>query len=111
MATLDTAFSVQDIPDLRGQVMVVAGGDTDVGKEIAEVRNIWVIDNTGSPSFLQVLLSKNAKVYLAGRNEEHLRSAIASLQQDTGKEAQRLVVDLGDLASIRAATGEFLVYV
>lgn len=48
MTPSDSVCSVQDIPDLRGQVMVVAGGDTDVGKEIAKVRLFRMVGNMDS---------------------------------------------------------------
>ncbi|KAJ7070628.1 NAD-P-binding protein [Mycena amicta] len=84
-------FSVNDIPDLTGQVMVVTGGNSGIGKEI-----------------IRSLLEHNAVVYLAARNPESAKSAIADLKALTGKEAQFLEIDLANLPSIKRAAAEFL---
>jgi retinol dehydrogenase-12 len=54
------------------------------------------------------LLSKNAKVYIATRNEGRAKAAIEDLKQATGNEAIFLKLDLSSLESIRAAAEEFL---
>ena len=56
----------------------------------------------------QALLTKNAKVYLATRNEDRAKAAIEDLKQTTGKEAIFLKLDLSSLGSIKAAAEEFL---
>lgn len=54
----------------------------------------------------------NAKVYLATRDEQKARKAIAELKVETsGKEAVFLKLDLADLRNIRSAAEEFLAYV
>ncbi|KAJ6585086.1 NAD-P-binding protein [Mycena capillaripes] len=83
-------FSVKDIPDLTGQVIIVTGGNTGVGKETAKA-----------------LLEHNAKVYIAARSEEKAKAAIKDLQTQTGKEAEFLLLDLADLHSIKRAAEEF----
>ncbi|KAK7061205.1 NAD P-binding protein [Favolaschia claudopus] len=83
-------FSVADIPDLSGQVMIVTGGNSGVGKET-----------------VKALLQHNAKVYVAARSEEKAKAAITDLKSETGKEAQLLLVDLADLHSIKRAAAEF----
>ncbi|KAG8742089.1 hypothetical protein FRC10_002025 [Ceratobasidium sp. 414] len=83
-------FEVDQIPDLSGQVMVVTGGNTGVGKETCKV-----------------LLSKNAKVYLAARNKVKAEAAIESLRQETGKVPIFLELDLANMASIRKAVDGF----
>ncbi|KAJ7930497.1 NAD-P-binding protein [Mycena leptocephala] len=83
-------FSVNDIPDLTGQVIIVTGSNTGVGKETAKA-----------------LLQHNAKVYIAVRSEEKARAAIQDLKSETGKEAEFLRVDLADLPSIKRAAEEF----
>ena len=55
----------------------------------------------------QVLLRKNAKVYLAARNKTRAEAAIKSLKSTTGKEAIFLEIDLADLDSIKRAVDEF----
>jgi len=84
-------FSAKDVPDLTGKVIIVTGSNSGIGKETA-----------------RVLLSKNAKVYLAGRNARRLEDAIAELKELTGKEGIPLVLDLADLKSVKEAAAEFL---
>ena len=55
-----------------------------------------------------MLLQHNAKVYIAARSKEKATDAIASLKQETGREALFLALDLSSLASIKAAADEFL---
>ncbi|KAJ7761575.1 NAD-P-binding protein [Mycena maculata] len=83
-------FSVNDIPDLAGQVIIVTGGYSGVGKET-----------------VKALLQHNAKVYIAGRSEEKAQEAIKDLQSQTGKEAEFLLLDLADLHSVKRAAEAF----
>ncbi|KAJ7644209.1 hypothetical protein FB45DRAFT_1020992 [Roridomyces roridus] len=83
-------FSVNDIPDLNSQVIIVTGGYSGIGKET-----------------VKALLEHNAKVYIAGRSEEKAKEAIKELQSQTGKQALFLHVDLADLPSIKRAAEEF----
>ncbi|KAJ6559082.1 hypothetical protein DFH09DRAFT_1247891 [Mycena vulgaris] len=83
-------FSVTDIPDLTGQVIIVTGGNSGVGKETAKA-----------------LLQHNAKVYIAARSAEKAKAAIADLKSETGKEAEFLHLDLADLHSVKRAAQEF----
>lgn len=55
----------------------------------------------------QALLQKNAKVYLAARNETRAKTAIAELLVETGKEAIWLELDLSSFQSIEKAAKEF----
>ena len=55
----------------------------------------------------QVLLQKNAKLYLAARNEGRAKAAIAELFAQTGKEAIWLKLDLSSFQSIESAAAEF----
>ncbi|KAA1473086.1 NAD-P-binding protein [Dentipellis sp. KUC8613] len=84
-------WGVDDIPDLTGQVMVVTGGASGVGKET-----------------MKALLIHGAKVYIATRSEVKAKAAIEQLQAETGKEALSLHLDLADLPSVRKAAEEFL---
>jgi len=84
-------FVEKDVPDLTGKVIIVTGANSGIGKETA-----------------RVLLTKNAKVYLAGRNARRLEDAIADLKELTGKEGIPLILDLADLNSVKAAADEFM---
>ncbi|KAG6856471.1 hypothetical protein H0H87_004050 [Tephrocybe sp. NHM501043] len=84
-------FSVDQIPDLSGKVMIVTGGNTGIGKEI-----------------VRALLSRNAKVYMASRNAAKAKAAIEELEKETEKEAVFLELDLASLKSVRKAAEEFL---
>ncbi|TFY74619.1 hypothetical protein EWM64_g9393 [Hericium alpestre] len=84
-------WGMDQIRDLMGQVMIVTGGATGVGKET-----------------VMALLTHNAKVYIATRNEQKANAAIEQLKESTGKEASFLHLDLADLASVKKSTQEFL---
>ncbi|KAL1685471.1 hypothetical protein GGG16DRAFT_129381 [Schizophyllum commune] len=83
-------FSVNDIPDLSGKVMLVTGGNSGIGKET-----------------VKALLQHNAKVYIGARSPERAADAIKDLLKETGKEAYFLRIDLGDLKSVKAAAEEY----
>ncbi|KAJ7601752.1 NAD(P)-binding protein [Roridomyces roridus] len=84
-------WSVDEIPDLTGQVMLVTGGNAGIGRET-----------------VKVLLEHNAKVYIAGRNESKCIEAIKDIEVQTGKRAEFLQLDLSDLASVKKAAEEFM---
>ncbi|KAJ7645249.1 NAD-binding protein [Mycena polygramma] len=83
-------FSVDDIPDLSGKVIIVTGGNSGVGKET-----------------VKALLNHNAKVYLAARSAKNAKAAIDDLKAETGKEAEFLELDLADLRSVKRAAETF----
>ncbi|KAL0066450.1 short-chain alcohol dehydrogenase [Marasmius tenuissimus] len=87
----EPTFSVDQIPNLSGQVVVVTGGNTGIGYETAKA-----------------VLVKNAKVYIACRSREKGRSAIARLREETGKDAHFLKLDLSSFVSIEQSAQEFL---
>lgn len=87
------AFSIDDIPDLTGKVVIVKGGNAGFGKET-----------------VCALLRKNAKVYMASRNRSRARPAIADLKEKTGKEAIFLQLDLASLRSVKEAAENFQRY-
>ncbi|KAH7912544.1 hypothetical protein BJ138DRAFT_1148135 [Hygrophoropsis aurantiaca] len=84
-------FNVTDIPDLSDRVFIVTGANTGIGKET-----------------VKALLSHNAKVYIAARNQAKTEEAIKDLNSQTGKEAFFLKLDLADLKSIKVSAEEFL---
>ncbi|KAI0700474.1 NAD(P)-binding protein [Cytidiella melzeri] len=84
-------WGVNDIPDQTGKVIIVTGGNAGIGKET-----------------VRVLLTKNAKVYIATRNKEKSLAVIEDLKKQTGKEALFLQLDLSDLKSVKAFAEEFL---
>ncbi|KAI0754733.1 NAD(P)-binding protein [Daedaleopsis nitida] len=86
-----STFSVDQMPNLAGRVVLVTGGNTGIGYET-----------------VKALLQHDAKVYLAARNKEKAKASIASLKRDTGKEAMFLELDLANLASVKKAADEFL---
>ncbi|KAB5588759.1 hypothetical protein CTheo_7803 [Ceratobasidium theobromae] len=84
-------WSVDQMPDLTGQVMLVTGGNTGIGRETCKS-----------------LLNKNARVYMACRCPKRAKDAVEWLKEATGgKEAIFLHLDLADLESVRAAATEF----
>ncbi|KAG8697083.1 hypothetical protein FRC09_008083 [Ceratobasidium sp. 395] len=85
------SWSIDQIPDLTGQVTIVTGGNAGIGKETCKV-----------------LLNKGAKVYLAARSKVKADDAIEWLKAETGgKTPEFLQLDLADLPSVRRAVEEF----
>ncbi|EIW52321.1 NAD-P-binding protein [Trametes versicolor FP-101664 SS1] len=84
-------FSVDQIPDLTGRVVLVTGGNVGIGYET-----------------IKALLQHNAKVYMASRSKDKAEKAIAALKEATGKEALFHELDLSSLASVKKSAEEFL---
>ncbi|KAH9923767.1 NAD-P-binding protein [Epithele typhae] len=84
-------FSVDQIPDLTGKVVIVTGGYVGIGYET-----------------VRVLLARGAKVYIASRNLEKAEKAITSLKSETGNEPLFIQLDLADLHSVKNAAEEYL---
>ncbi|CAE6472594.1 unnamed protein product [Rhizoctonia solani] len=82
-------WGVDQIPDLSGKVFVITGGNAGIGLETCKV-----------------LISKNAKVYMASRCSKRAQTALACLEQSTGKIPETLTLDLADLRSVREAVSE-----
>ncbi|KAF9234415.1 hypothetical protein BU15DRAFT_52625 [Melanogaster broomeanus] len=87
----DARYSVDDIPDMSGKVVLVTGGTAGIGKETA-----------------RVLLTKNAKVWITARDRSKGEATLRELKSNTGKDAHLLLMDLANLKGIKAAAEEFL---
>lgn len=77
-----------------GQVYIVTGANTGLGKEIA-----------------QILYSKDAKVYCAARSREKAQGAIDEIKAAWPNSRGQLIflpLDLADLSTIKASAEEFL---
>lgn len=57
---------------------------------------------------IQALLARDAKVYMAARNEAKASATIQELRAETGRTAIFLKLDLANLRSIKAAAAEFM---
>ncbi|KAG2145629.1 hypothetical protein BD769DRAFT_1660719 [Suillus cothurnatus] len=86
-----TQFHASDVPDMSGKVVLVTGANSGIGKETA-----------------RVLLTKNAKVYVACRDKSKGENAIHDLKESTGKEACFLQLNLANLKSVKVSGEEFL---
>lgn len=101
-------FTVDDIPDLSGKVIIVTGGNAGIGKETVKVLVYHLSTWCRTYILRQALLAKNAKVYLAARNKAKADKAIAELKRDTGKEPIFLELDLANLRSIKKSAETFI---
>ncbi|KAJ7750814.1 NAD-P-binding protein [Mycena metata] len=84
-------FTIQDVPDLSGKVIIVTGGNSGLGFATSKV-----------------LVERGAKVYIATRNETKAKEAIEQITKETGKAPLFLKLDLADLDSIQGAANTFL---
>ncbi|KAJ7314912.1 NAD-P-binding protein [Mycena albidolilacea] len=73
------------------RIAFVTGGNTGIGYQT-----------------VRQLLLKNATVYLAARSQEKVADAIRQLEEETGKQAVFIELDLADLPSVRRAAEAFL---
>lgn len=80
---------------LAFQVCIVTGGNAGVGYQVCEI-----------------LYTRNATVYLAGRSEEKCKAAISKIigssPQTPNGVLKFLKLDLADLSTIKASANEFL---
>ena len=107
-------FSEDGIPDLSGKTILITGGNTGIGEETARVSlervqpfdsrlNLIPVINGA----LQVVLSRNAKVYITSRSETNGTAAMERLKEKTGKtDIYCLSLDLSSFESIRKAAEE-----
>ncbi|KAJ7641842.1 NAD-binding protein [Roridomyces roridus] len=82
--------SETEVGHQTGKVIFITGGTGGIGKETA-----------------RVLLTKNATVYIAGRNEAAGKEAVEALTKETGKAPIFIKLDLANLKSIRGTVEEF----
>lgn len=78
------------LPDLTGRTALVTGANTGIGRATAVA-----------------LARAGATVWLATRSRERTRAALDEIAAAGGR-AEHLALDLGDLASVRAAASTFL---
>ena len=84
------SYTAADIPDLSGRIAVVTGANGGLGLETASV-----------------LAAKGAHVVMAVRNREKAADAVARIRSENPGASLELVnLDLGSLASIKAAADE-----
>jgi retinol dehydrogenase-12 len=56
----------------------------------------------------QALLDRNAKVYIAGRDETKGSEALLWLKTQTGKDAHFLQLDLANLKTVKASAEQYI---
>ncbi|KAG6374030.1 hypothetical protein JVT61DRAFT_4668 [Boletus reticuloceps] len=84
-------FTAESVPDLSGKVALVTGANAGIGKETA-----------------RVLLTKNAKVWVACRDVSKGEATLKELKALTGRDAHLLKLDLANLRAIKQSVEEFL---
>ncbi|EWZ28651.1 uncharacterized protein FOBCDRAFT_262650 [Fusarium oxysporum Fo47] len=87
-------FTEKDLHDLAGKVYVITGSNSGIGKELAAI-----------------LYSKNARVYIAARNESKASAAIKSIRQQHPSSSGDLLflhLELDDLTQIPQAARKLL---
>lgn len=84
-------WTSKDVPDQTDKTVLITGGNRGIGRELA-----------------RVLLSKNARVYIAARDENRAQKTIDELKEKTGKQSIFFLrLDLADLPSIKTTAQGF----
>jgi len=109
-------FTEANIPDLRGYVVIVTGGESFAHpvSPILSPETESNISSTGNSGIgyqtsLQLAL-RHARVYVAGRSEERVNKAIEDMQRIAGSmqlDLRFLQLDLQNLNSVKAAAVAF----
>ncbi|KAM0342570.1 hypothetical protein ACHAPU_009423 [Fusarium lateritium] len=85
-------FHVRDIPNLRGYVVIVTGGNSGIGFETT----------------LQLAL-RGARVYIASRSSDRVNKAIEELRQNSPDlDLHFLKLDLQDIQTIKETAADFM---
>jgi retinol dehydrogenase 12 len=79
-----------EVPDLTGRTVLLTGGNTGIGRASA-----------------RAVARAGATVTITSRDPVRGRDAAAALTAETGVAVRHLVLDLADLASVRAAAAAF----
>src|SRR4051812_23082849 len=84
-------WTIADMPDQRGKLAVVTGGNSGIGYAAA-----------------LALAGKGARVILAVRNQAKGQAAVAAIQRaHPGAAAEVMALDLSDLSSVRRFAVDF----
>eukprot|EP00927_Polykrikos_kofoidii_P053179 TRINITY_DN4743_c0_g1_i1.p1 TRINITY_DN4743_c0_g1~~TRINITY_DN4743_c0_g1_i1.p1 ORF type:complete len:372 (-),score=45.22 TRINITY_DN4743_c0_g1_i1:324-1439(-) len=83
-------FTVEEIPDLQGETLLVTGGNVGLG--------YWTAYH---------LAAKNGRVVIGCRSQVKCDEAAGKIQAETGKSVGTLLMDLSSFTSIRAAAKAF----
>lgn len=88
---MTSSWTAEDIPDLTGKIAVVTGANSGIGYEMA-----------------RALARRNARVVLACRDQDKGETAVRQIErQHPQAQAERMRLDLSDLASVRCFADEF----
>jgi NAD(P)-dependent dehydrogenase (short-subunit alcohol dehydrogenase family) len=100
-------WSVNDIPDLSGKVIIVTGASLALLHRSSE-ETLVPGGNTGiGKETVKALLAKNAKVYIASHNQARVDAAVGELEKETGNKALFIELNLASLSSVKDAAETF----
>ncbi|KAH9932807.1 NAD(P)-binding protein [Epithele typhae] len=91
------------------RIVIVTGGNSGVGFETIRVRSyVFTVLEHPHDLHAQVLLLRNAKVYMAARASAKTTAALAALHESTGRTAHHVPLDLASLESVKRAADDFM---